>query len=129
MPKNTSKRKIIDLRKATEPDDGNYICEYCDTRLMPYFDVKGERLTSGKLFQCGKCGLIKDTSFNDLKRPEILTARGDNLNLFINHARPNNKGKPKPFDIDEGDDIQLKAAGFHIVKTRITVGGRVLRND
>lgn len=123
------KHKIIDLRKATEPDNDIYICEYCDCRLIPYLDINGERLTTGKLFQCGKCGQIKDTSYNDLKRPEQLTARGDNANIFINHIRqPQKPTKPK-FDIDPGDDIMLKGQGFHIVRTRITVNGKIVRDD
>jgi len=126
---NSKHRKVIDLRKITDPDDNTYICEYCDVRLIPYFDVKGERITRGKLFQCGKCGQIKDTSYNNLKRPEQLTARGDNLNLFITHLRQPQPQKPKKFDIDPGDDLMYKGMGFHIVRTRITVNGKILRDD
>ena len=129
MHNKNNKRKVIDLRKATDPDDNTYICEYCDLRLIPYFDVSGERITTGKLFQCGKCGLIKDTSYSDLKRPELLTSKGDNINLAITHVRAETKGKPKQFDIDPGDDLMYKGMGFHIVKTKITVDGRILRND
>jgi len=131
MPKDTSKRKVIDLRKATEPDDGIYICEDCDIQLIPYYDIKGERLTRGSLYQCGRCGIIKDTAGDNLKRPERLTARGDNLNIFFNQPRsaPANKGKPEPYDLDKGDDLMLKGQGFHIVKTRITVGGKIVRNE
>lgn len=130
MPKNPPSRKVIDLRKATEADDDTYICEDCDIPLIPYYDIKGERLTRGKLYQCGRCGIIKDTTADNLKRPEQLTARGDNLNVFFNQPRSTtNKGKPEPFDIDKGDDLMLKAQGFHIVKTRITVGGKIVRND
>lgn len=130
MPKDTSKRKVIDLRKATEADDGIYICEDCDIQLIPYYDIKGERLTRGKLFQCGRCGIIKDTAGDDLKHPERLTARGDNLDIFFNQPRSTKqKGKPEPFDLDKGDDLMLKGQGFHIVRTRITVGGKVLRDD
>lgn len=124
------KRRVIDLRKATSPDDDTYICEYCDIRLIPYFDINHERITTGKLFQCGRCGIIKDTSYNDLKRPELLQAKGDNMNLFITHVRQTaNMGKPKPFDPEPGNDELLKGQGFHVVKTRITVGGKILRND
>ena len=124
-----SKRKVIDLRKLTDPDDNTFICEYCDCRLIPYFDTKGERLTTGKLFQCGKCGQIKDTSYNNLKRPEELTSKGDNLNLSITHLRQPVKPKPKQFDIDPGDDLMYRAQGFHIVRTRITVNGKIVRDD
>lgn len=130
-----NKRKVIDLRKALDPDNDIYICEDCDCRLIPYFDKKGEYLTApgGKLFQCGKCGQIKDTSGGkfDIKRPEQLTTRGDNQNnLFITHWRQPAKPKPKQFDIDPGDDAMYKGMGFHIVKTRITSGdGRILRYD
>jgi hypothetical protein len=131
MPKDVNKRKVIDLRKATEADDGIYICEDCDIQLIPYYDIKGERLTRGKLYQCGRCGIIKDTSGDNLKRPEQLTARGDNLNIFFNQPRSTstNKGKQEPYDLDKGDDLMLKGQGFHIVKTRITVGGKIVRND
>lgn len=129
------KHKVIDLRKALDPDDNIYICEHCDCRLIPYFDKKGEYLTApgGKLFQCGRCGQIKDTSGvgkYDMKRPEQLTSRGDNAsNLFITHFRQPAKPKPKQFDIDPGDDLAYKAMGFHIVRTRISVGGKILRDD
>lgn len=130
-----NKRKVIDFRALTDPDDNTYICEHCDVRLIPYFDVKGQYLTApgGKLFQCGKCGQIKDTSGQgkyDMKHPETLTSRGDtNQNLFITHWRQPQRQQPKQFDIDPGDDLQLKAQGFHIVRTRITVNGKILRDD
>ena len=130
-----TRHKVIDLRKLTDLDDNTFICEYCDCQLIPYFDVKGQYLTApgGKLFQCGKCGQIKDTSGQgilDMKRPEQLTTRGDNFNnLFITHWRKPSKPAPKQFDIEPGDDAQLKAQGFHIVRTRITVNGKILRDD
>ena len=133
--KDKSKHKVIDFRSLTDPDDNTYICEHCDVRLIPYFDVKGQYLTApgGKLFQCGKCGQIKDTSGQgklDMKHPEILTTRGDNANnLFITHWRQPQPTKPKPFDIDPGDDLMLKGMGFHIVRTRITLNGKILRDD
>lgn len=131
---NKDKHKVIDLRKALDPDNDIYICEDCDCRLIPYFDKKGEYLTTpgGKLFQCGKCGQIKDTSGVgkfDIKHPEQLITRGDNQSFFITHWRqPQPTTKPKQFDIDPGDDLQLKASGFHIIRTRITAGGKVLRD-
>ena len=126
-----SKRKVIDLRKATDPDNDIYICEYCDCRLIPYFDVKGEHITRGKLFQCGKCGQIKDTAAkHNIKREEELTTKGDNANnLFITHFRQSPKPKPEKFDIDKGDDLMYKGMGMHIVRTRITVGGKIVRDD
>lgn len=134
--KSKDKHKVIDFRKALDPDNDIYICEHCDCRLIPYFDIKGERLTApgGKLFQCGKCGQIKDTSGvgkYDIKRPEQLTSRGDNAdNLFITHWRQPPTAKPKQFDIDPGDDQMYKGMGFHIVRTHIVSGdGRTLRND
>ena len=133
--KNKDKHKVIDLRKLTDPDDNTFICEHCDCRLIPYFDIKGEYLTAsgGKLFQCGKCGQIKDTSnqgIYNMKRPEQLTTRGDTANnLFITHWRQPTRPTPKPFDIDPGDDLAYKAMGFHIVRTRITLNGKILRDD
>lgn len=128
--------KIIDLRSlTTNPDNDIYICEHCDCRLIPYFDVKGKYLTApnGKLFQCGKCGQMKDTSnqgIHNIKRPEQLTSRGDNNNnIFITHWRQPQPKRPEPFDIDKGDDLMLKGMGFHIVRTRITVNGKILRDD
>jgi len=129
------KRKVIDFRTALNPDDDIYICENCDCRLIPYFDIQNKYITApgGKLFQCGKCGQIKDTSglgIYNMKHPEQLTTRGDNSqNLFITHWRQPTKQTPKSFDIDPGDDQQLKAQGFHIVRTRITVNGKILRDD
>ena len=129
------KHKVIDFRKALEADDDIFICEHCDCRLIPYFDVKGAYITApgGKLFQCGKCGQIKDTSgqgIKDMKHPEQLTTRGDNTNnLFITHWRQPTKPGIKPFDIDPGDDQMYKGMGFHIVRTRITVNGKILRDD
>lgn len=124
------KRKVIDLRKATEPGSDIYICEHCDCRLIPYFDIKGERLTRGKLFQCGRCGEIKDTEMDNLQRPELLTSRGDTNNaIFLTNIRQPQPTKPKPFDVENEDDM-LRFHGFHIVKTRITSGdGRILRHD
>ena len=134
LDKDKGKHKVIDLRKALEADDDTFICEHCDCRLIPYFDVKGEYITApgGKLFQCGKCGQIKDTSgvgkYN-MKHPEILTSRGDNAQMFITHWRQPQRQQPKPFDIDPGDDATLKGQGFHIVRTRITINGKILRDD
>jgi|SRR5689334_726552 hypothetical protein len=127
--KNKERHKIIDLRKAIDPDNDIYICEHCDVRLIPYFDIKGERLTRGKLFQCGRCGQIKDTTSHDLQKPESLTSRGDNMNVYFNVVRHDNPVKPKPFDIDPGDDLMYKGQGFHIVRTRITVNGKIVRDD
>jgi hypothetical protein len=125
-------RKLIDLRKATEPDDATttFICEYCDVKLIPYFDIKHEFITSGKLYQCGRCGQIKDTTARyDMKRQEELTTKGDNNNVFVTHLRQSpNPRKPK-FDIDKGDDLMYKGMGMHIVRTRITVGGKIVRDD
>lgn len=124
------KRKLIDLRKATDQsDNGIYICEYCDIRLIPYHDIEGKRLTRGKLWQCGKCGQIKDTAMDNLQHPEGLTARGDNQQIFLINARQPARPKPKQFDIDPGDDLTYKDMGMHITHTRITVGGKVVRDD
>lgn len=133
--KEKDKHKVIDFRSVTEQSDDNYICEHCDVRLIPYFDIKGDRLVApgGKLYQCGKCGQIKDTSgqgIHDMKHPEILTTRGDQANnLFITHWRQPQPTKPEPFDIDKGDDQMYKGMGFHIVRTRITINGKILRDD
>ena len=130
-----NRHKVIDLRKITDPDDTTFICEYCDCRLIPYFDIKGEYITApgGKLFQCGKCGQIKDTSgenIHSMKRPEQLTTRGDTANnLFITHWRQPQRQQAKPFDIDPGDDQMYKGMGFHIVRTRISVAGKIVRDD
>lgn len=130
MPYDKSKHKIIDLRKLTDPDDNTYICEFCDVRLIPYFDIKGERLTRGKLFQCGKCGLIKDTAMDNLQRPEQLTSKGDNQAIFFKQIRQPQAVKPKPFDVEEDENLFLIGQNFHVIKTRITSGdGRILRND
>lgn len=128
---NTKTKKLIDLRKVTDPDNDIYICEYCDCRLIPYFDIKGERLTRGKLFQCGKCGLIKDTEMDNLQKPEALTSKGDTQDIFIQHWRQsaNTKHKPAIIDPEPGNDDMLKAQGFHVVRTRVTVGGKILRDD
>jgi len=125
-------RKVVDLRKATEPDDLTtpFICEYCDIKLIPYFDIKKEFITTGKLYQCGKCGQIKDTAAKyNMKRQEELTTKGDNSNVFITHFRQPPKPKKEKFDIDKGDDLMYKGMGMHIVRTRITLGGKVLRDD
>ena len=124
------KRKVIDLRKATEPDDDKYVCEYDDIRLIPYFDLKGDRVTRGKLFICPKCGIIKDTELDNLKHPEQLKSKGDFVEYYIHHARQQIKKKLHETDPEPGNDEMLKAAGFHVVKTRITSGdGRILRSD
>lgn len=125
------KVKVIDLRKATEPEDGIYICEHDDTRLIPYHDIEGKRLTRGKLFQCGKCGQIKDTSMNDLQRPESLVTRGDEQSTFFTMFRqPPTNTKPKPYDPEPMMDQIMKGDGFHIVRTKVVSGdGKVLRDD
>lgn len=124
------KRKVVDLRKATEPDNDIFICEHCDCRLIPYYDIKGERLTRGKLFQCGRCGEIKDTEMDNLQRPEALTSRGDiNQSVFFTNFRQLTQSNAKKFDV-ENEELLLKGQGFHVVKTKITSGdGRILRND
>lgn len=125
------KIKVIDLRKLTDPDNDVYICEQDNVRLIPYHDTEGKYLTRGKLFQCGRCGQIKDTERADLQRPETLIARGDtNQNFFFKNWRQESTTKPKQFDIEPGDDLQLQAQGFHITRTRITSGdGKILRDD
>jgi transcription elongation factor Elf1 len=129
--KTTAKRKVVDLRKATDPDDNIFICEHCDIRLIPYNDIKGERLTRGKLWQCGRCGQIKDTEMDNLQHPETLTSRGDtNQNVFLKQLRQPQGPKHKPYDPEPNDEANLKAQGFHIIKTRITSGdGKILRYD
>lgn len=130
MPYDKTKHKLIDLRKLTDPDDNTYICEYDDVRLIPYFDTKGERITRGKLFQCPRCGQIKDTEMDNLKKPELLIAKGETQPVNMVHLRQSQPQPHQPFDIDSGDDQMYKGMGFHIVKTRIMSGdGRILRND
>lgn len=125
-----NKRKLIDLRKATDYYNEVYICEHCDIRLIPYHDIEGTRLTRGKLWQCGRCGQIKDTEMDSLQHPEQLVSRGDNQTIFFKHIRQSDKPKPKPYDPEPNDLAYTKEAGFHIEKTRITSGdGRILRYD
>jgi DNA-directed RNA polymerase subunit M/transcription elongation factor TFIIS len=125
------KVKVIDLRKATDPETDVYICEHCDIRLIPYIDTKGERLTRGKLFQCGRCGQIKDTAMDNIQHPEALTSRGDtNQNIFFTHFRQPQPQKSKPYDPEPMNDEIFKGQGFHIVRTRVVAGdGKVLRDD
>ena len=125
------KVKVIDLRKVTDPDTDIYICENCDVRLIPYIDKEGKRLTRGKLFQCGRCGQIKDTAMDNLQHPEALTTRGDiNQNVFFTHFRQQQSIKPKPYDPEPMSDEIMKGQGFHIIRTRVVAGdGKVLRDD
>lgn len=126
-----SKIKVIDLRKATEPNNDIYICENDDTRLIPYHDIEGKRLTRGKLFQCGRCGQIKDTSMNDLQHPETLVTRGDEQSTFFTMFRqPPTTTKQPPYDPEPEWDKIATGNGFHIVRTKVMSGdGRVLRDD
>lgn len=122
--------KVIDLRNATQPSE-IYECEYCNTRLIPYHDVEGKRLTRGKLWQCGRCGQIKDTAMDNLQHPATLTSRGDNNdNIFFKQIRQQSITKKDRIDFDKGDDLMYKGQGFTIMRTRIVSGdGRVLRDD
>lgn len=127
-----SKIKVIDFRKATDLDNDIYTCENCDIRLIPYHDIEGKRLTRGKLFQCGKCGQIKDTSMDNLQHPSALVSRGDEQSAFFTMFRQPSpvKQKQQQYDPEPSEDKFMTGNGFHIVRTRIISGdGRVLRDD
>ena len=130
---NKKNDKITDLTKATDPQSDIYICEYDDVQLIPYYDIKGERLTTGKLFQCPTCGIIKDTSFSDLKRPEQIISKAQENRFFMEniHVPESQLSRPRhePYNIHPADDDMLKGMGGHIVHTRIEVKGRIVRND
>lgn len=126
-----NKIRITDLRKFTDASSSEaYICEHCDIRLIPYHDIKGERLTRGKLWQCGKCGQIKDTAMDNLQHPEALTSRGDNQDFIFKQFRQPQPTKQKPYDPEPMNDEIMKGQGFHIIRTRVVSGdGKVLRDD
>ena len=129
--------RITDLSKLGDQfaDNEVYICDNepvgDDVRLVPYYDVKGERLTRGKLWQCPRCGIIKDTEMDNLQRPEIIVPKAQDNRFFIENIDiPQLYRSPHTrFDIDPADDDAIRAAGGYITHTRIEINGRTIRND
>ena len=119
------KEKILDLYQFTKQKE-DYICEYCEIPMLEYHDIKGERITTGQLFQCGKCGIILDTSMDKIKRPVSLTTNALGIPTLENIPFDIKPKKKKQFDIDPQHDEWIKAQGGKIVHSRIVVDGRVV---
>src|SRR5215831_18333169 len=130
---NNNSSKFTDLTGLTDIDSEVYICDNEEPgdniRLVPYHDIKGERLTRGKLWQCPKCGIIKDTEMDNLQRPEIIINKArENRFLFENLGMPQLYQAPyEPYNIEPADDQAIEAMGGQIKHTHIEIGGKVIR--
>jgi len=126
---------ITDLTDLGLDSNEIYICDNEEPgeniRLVPYYDVSGKRLTRGKLWQCPRCGLVKDTEMDNLQRPEIVVNKAKaNRFVFESLGTPQLYRSPhQPVDVDPQDDEAIKSMGGHILHTKIQIHGKTVRND
>jgi DNA-directed RNA polymerase subunit M/transcription elongation factor TFIIS len=127
--------RITDLTGFTsiDPDDQVLYCFECSIALLPYEDIDGKHLTRGKLFYCGRCGNITDTEAGQLKYGETFTSEATKAQnaevMFETIPTLPEPEKHEQFNIEADEEEALKEHGAKILKTRITVGGRVVRDD
>jgi hypothetical protein len=129
---------ILDLTDIQD-EEPTYVCDHCEIPMLPYLDIEGTRHTRGELWQCGSCGIIKDTEMDQLKHGESLSSKASAggpmfESIEIDQSpKSTSRGRGEEFDFDRLEDEQIESEGGTILHKRVTsADGRVLldkRND